>query len=167
MSALRRLAVLATAALLSAGCVPPPAQDRETDSVLQYGLVRVYTHAELQRGATGGPALAVRVDRPAPYQPSATAQGVTTDAAVAVPVTLTNVGSRPVELPMVSVRARSASLEATKIFDIAQGMPGTPPQLLPAGQAAHFAMTFAVADPADVAVQVIPSLLAPPVIFTS
>lgn len=68
---------------------------------------------------------------------------------------------------MFDASAQSGNVEASQVFDSAQGMEGTPSTTLLPGRESVSTIVFAVTDPDDLVVEVTPGCEYDPAIFTS
>lgn len=163
---MRTVAVVLSALALAA-CAGPSAEpvastgtNRPSPSVsasvtpaqthMRFGQVKTYRVI-----ATGLPVLTVAIAAPKPYTPSDYVDVPRGTRAVELTVTVVNVGSEPWDPFEFTASAQSTNVEAERVFDSAKGVADPVTSVLP-GREATWRMVFAVADPADVVLEVRP-----------
>lgn len=155
--ALAALVVVLRVVVLDGGTAPAGAGEQlvaEQEVREQVGSV-----VDFGQPYTYGNGLEVTVGQPAAYDPSRTATGAEEGTAVRVLVVVTNRTDAPFRPNTMQVRAVSGGVEGTSVWDPDQGVALTGPDVsIPAGATQQFALAFAVADPADVRLEIAPAL---------
>lgn len=112
--------------------------------------------------------LAVTVGAPQPYTPSPSAAGADASLqAVVFDITLVNGSPENYETMVFATTLQSGNREASKIFDSANGVGGSPNTPTLPGRESAFRVAYAVTDPADIVMQVSPGFDYKKIIFTS
>lgn len=111
--------------------------------------------------------IAVTIGPATPFTPSAAAAGAGTGAHVMFDVTVVNGTSANYEPAIFSVSMQSGNTEASQVFDVDPELGGAPSTVLLPGREVTFKIGFAVADPADLVMEVQPGFEYDPAIFTS
>lgn len=110
-------------------------------------------------GHSYGDGLELAVNLPLRYEPSTNATGTEDGTPVRVQIVITNRTDTAFRPNTLIASATSAGQEAMAIWDPDQGIALTGPDVsIPAGATVNFYLAFAVADPADVSVEVVPAL---------
>lgn len=108
---------------------------------------------------TYGDGLEIAVNPPQRYAPSPNATGVEDGTPVRVQIVVTNRTDTSFRPNTLLASTTSGGTEAMAIWDPDQGIALTGPDIsIPAGATIHFYLAFAVADPADITVEVTPAL---------
>ncbi|NII51559.1 DUF4190 domain-containing protein [Frigoribacterium endophyticum] len=111
--------------------------------------------------------ISVSVSAPQPFTPSETAAGADQAAAVVFTVTVQNDTGANYDPIEAYSSVSSAGVEASQVFDSAQGLMGSPSTAVPAGQSATWQEVYSVSDPAQLVYQIAPGYDYDAAIFTS
>lgn len=109
--------------------------------------------------------MTVAVGSPSPFVPSDTASADPASAYLAFDVLVRNDSRGPYD-DILSLSLDSDGVEADRVFDSAQGIEGTPSDVLAPGGTAMFTVVYGVADPTDLAMKVRPGFDYEPITFT-
>lgn len=108
---------------------------------------------------TYGDGLEVAVNPAQRYEPSGNATGVDQGVPVKLQVVVTNRTDEPFRPNTLQIAATSAGQAAVAVWDPDQGIALTGPDMsIPAGATISFNVAFAVADPADLQLELTPAL---------
>jgi len=111
--------------------------------------------------------ISVSVSAPQPFTPSETAAGADQAAAVVFTVTVQNDTGANYDPIEAYSSVSSAGVEASQVFDSAQGLMGSPSTAVPAGQSATWQEVYSVSDPAQLVYQIAPGYDYDAAIFTN
>ncbi|GIG41367.1 hypothetical protein [Cellulomonas phragmiteti] len=138
-----------SAAAEDSGAARAATQTREQPgSVVGYGQSHTY-----------GNGLEVAANTPQRYEPSENATGTDQGVPVKLLVVVTNRTDTAFRPNTLQARATSGGQEAVAVWDPDQGIALTGPDMsIPVGATIHFHLAFAVADPADLQLEITPAL---------
>lgn len=111
--------------------------------------------------------ISVSVSAPQPFTPSETAAGADQAAAVVFTVTVQNDTGANYDPIETYSSVSSGGVEASQVFDSAQGLMGSPSTTVPAGQSATWQEVYSVSDPAQLVYQIAPGYDYDAAVFTN
>jgi len=111
--------------------------------------------------------ISVSVAAPEPFTPGEYASGADQAATVVFSVTVQNDSTANFDPALVFTSVSSGGTEADAVYDVEQGVQGSPSTTVPAGQSVTWQEAFSVADPAQVVFEIAPGFDYDDAVFTS